>query len=124
MEKHRRIAGRIQQVLASLFFVGSLAAIALIFVLGSSNIEGYSSFRAPGIGEYLSSPVTIGLAVLACLFAAHFHWARSWLRGNQRAKYPLVVFAILQMSFLFLMPVAIYCLWAFLRPLPAEEGSA
>lgn len=122
MEKHHRIAGKIQLVLAALFFVGSLAAIVLIFVLGSINIEGYSSFRAPDLGEYLTSPFTLGLAALACVFAMHFHWARSWLKGNQRAKYPLVVLSILQLFFLYLMPVATYCLWAFLRPLPAERN--
>jgi Na+-driven multidrug efflux pump len=122
MEKHQRVAGKIQQVLAVLFFFGSLAAIVLIFVLGSINIAGYSSFRAPDIGEYLASPFVLGLAALACVFALQFHWARSWLRGNPSAKYPLVVLAVLQLFYLFLMPIAIYCLWAFLRRLPAEQG--
>ncbi|MGE5468216.1 MAG: hypothetical protein ACM3Y9_12405 [Ignavibacteria bacterium] len=123
MEKHRRIAGRIQQVLAVLFFVGSLAAIGLFFALGSMNIAGVGSFRAPSFMEYMKSPVTIGLAVLACVFVAQFHWARSWLKGNERAKYPLVGLAVLQMTFLYLMPVAIYCLWAFLRRPPAEDAA-
>lgn len=123
MERHHFIAGRIQQILAVLFFVGCLATIVLIYVLGSSNIAGISHFRPPSLMEYLTQPVIGGLAALAGVSVAQFLWARTWLKGNQRAKTPLVVFAILQaLSFPYLTPFGIYCLWALLRKLPAKNG--
>jgi Na+-driven multidrug efflux pump len=122
MDKHRHIAGKIQQVVAALCLFGTLALMALIFALGSWNVEGTSHFHEQSLYEYLASPYTIILIALACVFAAQFYWARSWANGNQRARYPLACFAVLQLLSLYLIPVAIYSLWALFRPLPADEA--
>ncbi|HEX8988100.1 MAG TPA: hypothetical protein VF816_09065 [Rhodocyclaceae bacterium] len=97
--------------------------MALIFALGSWNLEGTSQFHKPTLQEYLALPDTIASIVLGCVFAAQFHLARSWGKGNQRAKYPLACFAVLQLLSLFLIPVAVYSLWALFRRLPAEGAS-
>ncbi len=122
MDKHHQIAGRLQLCIAAFCIVGAMAAIAIIFAIGSINWSGTSYFNGGGFMKFVGS--FIGFMLVAVVFAgaAHFWFARSWLKGNQRAKYPLACFSVLQIASLYLAPIALYTLWALFRTLPAKSG--
>lgn len=121
MDKHHQMAGRLQLGVAVLYILGAMAAIAIFVAIGSINWSGTSHFNGGGFMDFLGSFIGLLLVAVVIAGAAQLQIARSWLKGNQRAKYPLACFSILQIVSLYLAPIACYTLWALFRTLPDKS---